>query len=377
MARVGVVTAVVASLLLGVPATAPAARKPDRWKPTVAVVTESQDGIAPGEVGVVDAKCPNGYEVMGGSFVIEGGSLFAHAAGAAPVVDRNLYRVIISNPRTNPFAGIPPVDAGVTVAAQCAASGRPVVVDGRFGKTQRPGNDPHEIRAGNGGLAGTVFDRATRTGGIPNGEVATHGTSCNSGSHSAFAGGYTLAGSLWAHALISAVLSKTNRYSATIATLPSNPSLGVFAASTSLTVAVLCARDGRPIVLNGGVTVTRATAKPRAAAKPRKGPPRRQGTVRIALKKAGGIVSGTVRTVAAKCPRGYSIFGGSYLIGGNSVLTHATAAIVASKTNSFRVTAVNPPANINAGIPRTTGEVTAVANCARRATPIVVDGAFR
>ena len=372
MARTSVVAAVLASLVVAAPAATAAPKKPDKWKPTVAVVTQERDGIAPGEVGVVDAKCPNGYDVMGGSFVIEGGSLFAHAAGAAPVVDRNLYRAIISNPRTNPFAGFPAVSAGATVAAECAASGRPVVVDGRFGKPERPGNDPYEIRGGNGGLGSTVFDRATRVGGIPNGEVATHATNCKSGSYSVFAGGYTLDGSLWAHALISAVLSKTNDYSATIATLPSNPSLGVFAASTSLTVAVLCARDGRPIVLNGGVTGAHAAAQPK-----KKGPSRRQGTVKIALKKAGGITSGTVKTVAAKCPSGYSIFGGSYLIAGNSVLTHATAAIVASKTNSFVVTAVNPPVNINAGIPRTTGEVTAVANCARRATQIIVDGPFR
>jgi hypothetical protein len=372
MARAGVVAAIVVSFLVVVPTATAAPKKPDKWKPTVAVVTQEQDGIAPGEVAVVDAKCPNGYDVMGGSFVIEGGSLFAHAAGAAPIADRNLYRAIISNPRTNPFAGFPAVNAGAAVAAECAASGRPVVVDGRFGTPQRPGNDPYEIRGGNGGLGSTVFDRATRTTGIPNGEVATHATGCNSGSHSVFAGGYTIAGSLWAHALISAVLSKANDYSATIATPPSNPSLGVFAASTSLTVGVLCARDGRPIVLNEVGSGARAAAPPK-----KKGPPRRQGTVKIALKKVGGVASGTVKTVSAKCPSGYSIFGGSYLIGGNSVLTHATAAIVASKTNSFVVTAVNPPATINAGIPRTTAEVTAVATCARRATPIVVDGAFR
>ena len=38
---------------------------------------------------------------------------------------------------------------------------------------------------------------------------------------------------------------------------------------------------------------------------------------------------------------------------------------------------VNPPVNINAGIPRTTAEVTAVATCAQRGTPIIVDGPFR
>ena len=168
------------------------------------------------------------------------------------------------------------------------------------------------------------------------------------------------------------MLSKTNDYSATIVTLPSNPSLGVFRASASLSVSVLCTRDRRPIVFNDGPVPARASA-----AKPKKKPKKLRGTVKIVQKKLGGVTSGNVKTVFAKCPSGYSVFGGSYLIGGNSVLTHPTAAAVGSKKNTFGVTVVNPPVNINAGIPRTTAEVTAVATCAKRGTPIIVDGPFR
>ena len=42
----------------------------------------------------------------------------------------------------------------------------------------------------------------------------------------------------------------------------------------------------------------------------------------------------------------------------------------------YGVTVVNPPVNINAGIPKSTASVTVAVNCARNATPIVVDGPF-
>ena len=89
------------------------------------------------------------------------------------------------------------------------------------------------------------------------------------------------------------------------------------------------------------------------------------------------MTSGSVKTVFAKCPSGYSVFGGSYLIGGQLGAHDPTAAAVGSKKNTFGVTVVNPPVNIDAGIPRTTAEVTAVATCAKRGTPIIVDGPFR
>ena len=90
----------------------------------------------------------------------------------------------------------------------------------------------------------------------------------------------------------------------------------------------------------------------------------------------GGITSGTLNNAEAKCPRGYSVFGGSYLIGGNSVLAHVTVAAVLSQANAYAATAVNPPVNINTGVPRSTATLTVAANCARNATPIVVNGAF-
>jgi hypothetical protein len=341
------------------------AARPERWKPTVALVRAHVDGISPGSVAVADAHCPEGYDVLGGSYVIGGGSLFAHAAGAAPFLSKSLYRAIVSNPLVNPFAGVPAADASVTVAASCAESGRPVVVDGPFGA-------PRSVS--NGGLAGTVASSVATERGVLNGDVRKVDSPCRSSSYSVFGGGYTIDGSLWAHTASSAVLSKTNDYSATIVTLPSNPSLGVLRAQATLRVASVCSRNGRPLVFNGGVFPARNAGA--AAKKKPKRAPKQRGTVVLARKSVGGIRSGSVRTVSAKCPSGYSVFGGSHVIGGNSVLTHPTTAAVASRSNSYSVTVVNPPVNINAGIPRTTASLLVAASCARRATPIIVDGPF-
>jgi hypothetical protein len=304
--------------------------------------------------------------------VIGGASLMAHAAAAAPIPAKDVYRVTVSNPVTNPFATIPPRDATVTAVAQCAASGTPVVAKGRFkAPAALDTDDLYGVkRRGGSGLPSTVFDRTKQVGGIENGDVQKHDTNCERGGSSVFGGGYLIDGSSWAHTASSAVLSKTNDYSATIVTPPSNPSLGVFRATAVFRVTALCTRDGRPMVFNDGPIPARASAKPK------KKPKKMRGTVKIVQKRRGGISSGSVVTVAAKCPSGYSVFGGSYIIGGNSVLTHPTAAAVGSKSNKFSVTVVNPPVNINAGIPRTTAEVIAVANCTRSGTPIVVDGPF-
>jgi hypothetical protein len=373
MVRYGRLAILLAALLacaLPAPAVAAKKKKTD-WQPTIVQVIEEKAGIAPGDFTTVDAECPGDFSVMGGSYVIGGASLLAHAAAASPIPAQNLYRVTVSNPVTNPFATIPPRDASVTVVAQCTASGTPVVAEGRFKspKAVDPDDLYHLKRYGNG-LPSTVFDRTKQVGGIENGDVQKHDVNCNRGGSSVFGGGYTIDGSFWAHTAGSAVLSKTNDYSATIVTPPSNPSLGVFRATALLRVNVLCARDGRPMVFNDGPIPASAAAKPKKKKK------KMRGTVKIVQKRKGGISSGNVETVAAKCPSGYSIFGGSYIIGGNSVLTHPTAAAVGSRTNTFSVTVVNPPVNINAGIPRTTAEVIAVANCTRSGTPIVVDGPF-
>ncbi len=376
MARSGLLaTTALALLSILVPAQALAAKKKKTdWKPTIVQVMEKKGGIASGTAAIVDAECPGDFSVMGGSYVIGGASLVAHAASAVPLPDENLYRVTVFNPVTNPFATIPPRDATVTVVAQCAASGTPVVADGRFpGPKALDPDDLYGLKRNGGGLPSTVFGRTSQIRDVQNGDVRSLETNCQRGGSSIFGGGYTIGGTAWGHALSAAVLSKSNDYSATLATPPSNPSLGVFKADASLTVTALCTRDARPIVFNDGPTPARASAKPKKKKKPKK----LRGTVQIVLKKKGGISSGSVTTVSAKCPSGYSVFGGSLLIGGNSVLTHPTAAVVGSKTNTFSVTVVNPPVNINAGIPRTTAEVTAVANCTRRGTPIIVDGPFR
>jgi hypothetical protein len=76
----------------------------------------------------------------------------------------------------------------------------------------------------------------------------------------------------------------------------------------------------------------------------------------LVKRSLGGIVSGNVSTVKAPCPKGYSVFGGSYAIS-DSALAHATGAGVLSKSNEYETTVTNPPVNINGGIPKTTASV--------------------
>ncbi len=365
----------VIAVIIGLGLAGPAAAvSKGKWKATVVSVQKHVDGIAPGHVEAADASCPEGYDVFSGSYAIGGESVFAHAAGAAPFLSQNLYRVIVVNPPINPFGFVRARDASVTVAAICAVSGTPVVVNGAFGS----GSSNSFIPVG--GLPSNVESHVA-TGTVPNGDVKKVDSECRSIKDSVFSGGYTVAGSLWAHAPIAAVLSKVGAFSATVVNPPVNPSLGVLRGDASVRVAAICARSGRPIVLGPGVTAA-SSAHTAAKPKPRrpKTPPLPKGHLRetVVLKRtsAGDIKAGDLRSVDVKCPAGTSVFGGSYIIGGNSVLAHATVAAVFSKSNMYGVTVVNPPVNINAGIPKSTASVTVAANCARNATPIVVDGPF-
>ena len=362
------------------PATAAAKQpKPGKWKPTVVTVKETKDGITPGSVVAVDAHCPSDFDVIGGSYIIGGNSVLAHAAGAVPFYSQGLYRAIIVNPPTSPF--VRPADASVTVAAICAAIGTPVVVDGPFASGPE-GSGPGGVTGGPipSGLASTV-STALATDSVSNQAVHKVDATCHSIKDSVFSGGYTIANALFADAPIAAVLSKIGAYSATVVNPGINPSLGVTESPAIVRVTAMCARAGQPIVVNADASpaLAHVLAARAGTTKPKKTPtPGKRLRATVVLKRAsvGGITSGTIDSAAAKCPRGYSVFGGSYLIGGNSVLAHATVAAVLSKTNSYAATVVNPPVNINTGVPRSTATLTVAANCARNATPIVVDGAF-
>lgn len=117
-------------------------------------------------------------------------------------------------------------------------------------------------------------------------------------------------------------------------------------------------------MLNTGASASSSLA----AAKPK---PKRKakGTVVVTIKRVGGIDSGSVETLAAKCPSGYSVFGGS-------ALAHVTAAGIFSKQNAYTAVAVNPSASPNAAIPKSTAELLVGALCAKRGTPVVIDVPF-
>jgi hypothetical protein len=380
---------VMAALTLGLaiaavaqPAAAAAKQpKPGKWKPTVITVKQKHGGIAPGDVQAVDAKCPSDYDVIGGSYIIGGNSVMAHAAGAVPFYSQGLYRTIIVNPPTGPF--LRAQDASVTVAAICAAIGTPVVVKGAF-PDGPPSNHPGGATSSPipSGLASTVStDQATDS--VPNQAAHKVDAACHSTKDSVFSGGYTLSNAVFAQAPISAVLSKIAAFSATVVNPGVNPALGVAEEPAVVRVTAMCARSGQPIVVNADAspavahlhTAQAAKTKPKKNKHPKSH--KLHGTVVLRTTSVKGITAGTIKSADVKCPRGYSVFGGSYLIGGNSVLAHTTVAAVLSKTNSYSATVVNPPVNINTGVPRSTATLTVAANCARNATPIVVNGPFK
>lgn len=352
----GLVAAAAVLVACALPSGASAARMP---RETIALVRAQANGIAPGNFKTVDAKCPRGYEVLGGSYFIGGDAVFAHAAGAFPDVERRLFRVIVANPLANPLPELGgPHDASVAVGGICAESGKPIVVDGAFGAPGSPdlGHQPS-----------TVLARRAGADDIENNTVATVDAKCRSDNHAVFGGGYSIAGSLWPYPSSASVLSRQNAYQGELVSPPFDPTLGILRRRASMRSLALCARKGAPIVLNSDPD----------AAEPPRGKPRKKlkGTVVLVKKTVGGIRSGTIKGATAKCPQGYSVFGGSQAIQ-DSATAHATVSGVQSRTNSYTAEVVNPPASVNAGIPRSTAQLVIGALCAKRSTPIVVDGPF-
>jgi hypothetical protein len=342
-------------------ATAASAKGKRKDKPTVALVKEFKADIPPDTTATVDAECPNGYDVLGGSYSIGGSSFFAHASEAAPLPYKNMYRVQVTNPFVNPFAGIPPADANVTVGAICAVTGKPVVVDGEFGKPRhhKPGKADATIEAS--------IDTQK---GIANNSVTAVGAKCPKG-HFIYSGGYATGGSPWAHTTASVIGSRTNAFSADLTHPPFDPALGILNQHAAMRVAALCTRRGEPLVLNATKTA-RGDRRASAAAHKK---PKSKPTVVLVKDDISGVQSGEVESVEAKCPHGYSVFGGSVTVS-DSALAMTTEAAVLSKLNAYRGTVANPPTDINGGIPKTSAGMLVGAMCAKDGKPIVVDGPF-
>ena len=98
-----------------------------RAKPTVIVVKATSSNIAPGDGGGKQAKCPSGYSVFSGAYVISG-SQRAIPFLVGPVRKDNAYEVDVANPPADPLAGLPGEDAQLLVAAMCARTGTPIVM---------------------------------------------------------------------------------------------------------------------------------------------------------------------------------------------------------------------------------------------------------
>ncbi len=96
-------------------------------KPTVVVIKATTSTIAPGDGGGKIAKCPSGYSVFSGAYVISGSNR-AIPFVVGPVRKENGYEVDIANPPADPLAGLPGEDAQLLVAATCARTGTPIVL---------------------------------------------------------------------------------------------------------------------------------------------------------------------------------------------------------------------------------------------------------
>jgi hypothetical protein len=95
--------------------------------PTVVVVKDTTSTIAPGDGGGKLVRCPSGYSVFSGAYVISGSNR-AIPFVVGPVRKDNGYEVDIANPPADPLAGLPGEDAQLLVAAMCARTGKPIVM---------------------------------------------------------------------------------------------------------------------------------------------------------------------------------------------------------------------------------------------------------
>ena len=370
-----VTMAAAGAALIAMPVSAAiAGGKARKLSGTVILVQTTEGGIAPGHLKTVDVKCPDGFDVIGGSYLISG-AVLAHAQAAAPIWKEDLYSAVIDNPPTSPY--VKAQDASATVGAECAVSGKPLVVNGPFGSAGAGG--PSRIKKRVPGTIANLIAHAD----VANGDEFNVKSLCGSRSGlTAIGGGYTITGSLWADAVGSAVLSKLSAFAANVVNPKFNPALGVTDASVRVGVAALCSRSGQAVVPNSATEVAdSAGGTPRGMIEPMhsrgaESAKAKAGTIVIKTEKSDPIPSGDIQSAFATCPAGYSVLGGGYLIGGDSVLAHAADAAMLSKTNRYVATVVNPPANINTGVPKSTADVTAVAECAKSGEPVVANGPF-
>jgi len=124
---------------------------------------------------------------------------------------------------------------------------------------------------------------------------------------------------------------------------------------------VVLASAALGVALVGTVTATDAAP----------GKKKSSGTIVLNVGTPVTIEPGNLAEGKAKCPRGYSVIAGSYTIGGESAYAHAVDASIQSKTDSYAVVVVNPPANPvlpGSGRPAT---LTVGANCAKTGYPVV------
>ena len=100
---------------------------PKKSSGTVVLEVGKPVTIEPGNLAEGKANCPRGYSIIAGSYNIGGESAYAHAADVSIQSRGDSYAVVVVNPPANPVLPGSGRPATLTVAANCAKTGQPIV----------------------------------------------------------------------------------------------------------------------------------------------------------------------------------------------------------------------------------------------------------
>jgi hypothetical protein len=214
---------------------------------TVKTKYDGEKGIENNSVTAVEAKCPKGTSVFSGGYAT-GGSPWAHTSAVVVGSRSNSFLVDLVHPPFDPTLGILRQNAAVRVLSLCASKGEPLVLNsdkpaGGHGKARAAKKPKHKPQ-------GTLVLVKDRIDGIESGEVESVEARCPGG-YSVIGGSETVDGSAVAETTEAAVLSKLNAYRATVANPPVNINAGLPKTTAGVLVGAICAKRGKPIVVDG------------------------------------------------------------------------------------------------------------------------------
>lgn len=342
----------IASLLCAAPAAPAKSSRPARLGSTVTELT-GRFHLEPGETKGKVVACPSGTEVIGGGYSQNGADGVLLSAGPQLFSGTSDYEVAIEDPIQPPdFRAA--TDEDVTVLAQCAEIGKPVVLG-----SSRPAKPPRHL------LPGTLHRVDVRAhidggGGNSKDDLAR----CPAGTE-IISGGFHQSQNQGVPLAVSPS-SKQDGYEAFIYNPPSNPSwlspsgFGRVVQPDDVQIVALCGEIGRPLVPGRRVIDNKPGDKVKVAKHPGR------GTI-VRSDKTGEMDMGQNRFEAAECPRG------DFALSGGLVQNSYHGVLFASEPqiNAYVVDTRNPQPNPLWGEPDTNEAMEAIALCAPTQIPII------